>query len=140
MTLQRATVATLAALGLGALATGAALVHAGGLPALISEYTLLPLSPYAIFCGACFLARTSLGRAIATLAVCVLATALAIYYYVDLIYLSSGSMNGLVFFLVPFFQLPVAILLLIVVFFTRPRRRSSANGPNQARERTASAE
>src|SRR5262249_9875416 len=140
MTLQRATMATLATLGLGALATGAALVHAGGFSALISEYTFLPLSPYAIFCGACFLARTSLGRAIATLVVCVLATTFAIYYYVDLIYLSSGSMNGLVFFLVPFLQLPAAILLLTVVFFTRPRRRRSANGPNQALARTGSTE
>jgi hypothetical protein len=140
MTKQRATMTTLATLGLGALLTGAALVHAGGFSALISEYTLLPLSPYAIFCGACFLARTSLGRAMATLVVCVLATALAIYYYVDFIYLNSGSMNGLVFFLVPFFQLPAAILLFIVVFFTRPRRRSNANGSNQALERTASAE
>src|SRR5262245_8685110 len=140
MTLQRVTMATLATLGFGALATGAALVHAGGSSALISEYTLLPLSPYLIFGGACFFARTSLGRAIATLVVCVLATALAIYYYVDFIYLNSGSMNGLIFFLVPFFQLPAAILLLIVVFFTRPRRRRSANGPNQALERTAPTE
>src|SRR5438046_2525481 len=132
MTSQRATMATLAILGLGAFATGAALAHAGGFPALISQYTLLPLSPYAIFGGACFLARTSLGRAMATLVVCVLATALAIYYYVDLIYLRSGSMNGLVFFLVPFFQLPAAILLLIVVFFTRPRGRDTAKAPNPA--------
>lgn len=135
MTLQRATMATWATLGLGALATGTALVHAGGFPALRSEFTLLPLSPYAIFCGACFLARTSLGRAIATFVVCVLATVLAIYYYVDFIYINTGSMNGLIFFLVPCFQLPAAILLLIVVFFTRPRRRS-AIGSNQATQRT----
>ena len=59
MTLQKATMATLATLGLGTLATVAALVHAGGFPALISEYTLLPLSPYAIFCGACCFIKVS---------------------------------------------------------------------------------
>jgi hypothetical protein len=36
-------------------------------------------------------------------------------------------MSGLVFLLVPFYQLPVAILLLVVMFFTRPRSRSKAN-------------
>jgi hypothetical protein len=127
MTFQRATVATLATLGLGALATGAALVQAAGFSALLSGFSLLALSPYAVFCGACFLARTSRGRAITTLVVCALATACAVYFYGDLIFLNPGSMSGLVFLFVPFYQLPVAILLLIVVFFTRPRGRSRAN-------------
>lgn len=119
--------ASLATLGLGMLVTGAAFVHAGGFPALASEYGLLVLSPYAVFCGACFLARSSGGRAIATFVVCALATAFAICAYVDLIFLNPGSMNGLVFYFVPILQLSVAILLLVVIFFTRPRRRRSAN-------------
>jgi hypothetical protein len=121
MTLKRATVGSLATLGLGALATGAALMQAGGLAALLSGFSLLALSPYAVFCGACFLADSSRGRAIATLIVCALATAGAIYFYSRLIFLEPGSMSGLVFLLVPFYQLPAAILLLAVVFFTRPR-------------------
>jgi hypothetical protein len=127
MMLQRATIASLATLGLGALVTGAALVQAAGFSALLSIFSLLALSPYALFCGACFLADSSRGRAIATLVLCALATACAIFFYGDLIFLYPGSMSGLVFFLVPFYQLPAAILLLVVVFFARPRSRSNAN-------------
>jgi hypothetical protein len=127
MTLQRATIASLATLGLGALATAAALVRAAGFSALLSGFSLLALSPYAVFCGACFLAGSSRGRALATLVVCALATAGAIFFYGDLIFLHPGSMSGLVFLLVPFYQLPAAILLLVVVFFTRPRSRGSTN-------------
>jgi hypothetical protein len=124
MTFQRATVASLATLGLGVLVTGAALVKAAGFSVLLSGFSLVALSPYAVFCGTCFLARSSRGRAIATLVVCVLATAGAVYFYGDLIFLNPGSMSGLVFLLVPFYQFPAAILLLVVVFFTRPRSRS----------------
>jgi hypothetical protein len=123
MTLKRATVGSLATLGLGALATGAALMQAGGLAALLTGFSLLALSPYAVFGGACFLADSTRGRAMATLIVCALATAGAIYFYSRLIFLESGSMSGLVFLLVPFYQLPAAILLLVVVFFARPRSR-----------------
>ena len=121
MTYQRATKASLATLGLGALATSAAFAQAAGFSALLSEFSLLALSPYAVFCGACFLADSSRGRAIATLAVCALATAFAIFFYGDFIFFNPGSMSGLVFLLVPFYQLPVAILLLVVLFFTRLR-------------------
>jgi len=127
MTFQRATMTSLAMLGLGALATGAALVRAAGFSSLLSGFSLLALSPYAILCGACFLADSSRGRAIATLVVCALVTAFAIFLYGDLIFLHSGSMSGLVFLLVPFYQLPAAILLLVVVFFTRPRSRTNVN-------------
>ena len=119
--------ASLATLGLGALVTGAAFVHTGGFPALFSGYGLLVFSPYAVFCGSCFLAMSSSGRAIATFVACALATALAIFVYVDFSFLNPGSMNGLVFYFVPILQLSAAILLLVVVFFTRPRRRSSAS-------------
>jgi hypothetical protein len=140
MTFERSTtVASLATLGLGALVTGAAFVQTGGFPALFSEYGVLVLSPYAVFCGACFLASSSGGRAISTFVVCALATAFAICVYVDLIFLNPGSMNGLVFYFVPTIQLSAAILLLVVVFFTRPRGRHSTT-PNQALERTDSAE
>ena len=127
MIFQRATIGSLATLGLGALVTGAALVQAAGFSALLSRFSLLALSPYAVFCGACFLANSSRGRAIATLVTCALATACAIFFYGDLIFLNPGSMSGFVFLLVPFYQLPAAILLLVVVFFARPRRRSNAN-------------
>ena len=127
MTFQRVTMASLATLGLGALATGAALVHAAGFSALLSGFSLLALSPYALFGGACFLAGSSRGRAIATLVICALATACAIFFYGKLIFLHRASMSGLVFLLVPFYQLPAAILLLVVVFITRPRSRSGAN-------------
>jgi len=127
MTCQRITIASVATVGLGALVTGAALVQAAGFSGLLSEFSLLALSPYAVFCGACFLAGSSRGRAIATLVVCALATACAIFYYGDLIFLNPGSMSGLVFFLVPFYQLPAAILLLVVLFFIRLCSRRSAN-------------
>jgi hypothetical protein len=136
MTLQKATMTSLATLGLGALATGAALIQAAGFSALLSGFSLLALSPYAVFCGACFLADGSRGRAIATLVVCVLATAFAIFFYGDLIFLNPGSMSGLAFLFVPLYQLPAAILLLVVVFFTRPRSRRSAT-PNQSMKATA---
>jgi hypothetical protein len=119
-------VGTLVTLGLGAVATGAALAHAAGLAALLSGFSLLALSPYAVFCGACFLADSSRGRAMAALVVSALATAGAIYFYGRLIFLEPGSMSGLVFLFVPFYQLPLAILLLVVVFFlaARPADRS----------------
>ncbi len=126
MTLQRATIASLATIGLGMLVTGAALARLGGLSRTFSEFPefwLLTLSPYALLFGACFLADSSRGRAIATLVVCALATACAIFLYGDLAFVNSGSMSGLVFFLVPALQLPAAIILLIAVFFTRPRNR-----------------
>jgi hypothetical protein len=127
MTLQRTTIASLATLGLGALATVAALVQAGGFSALLSGFALLALIPYAVFCGACFLSGSTRGRAITTLVVCALATAFALFFYGDLIFLHPGSMSGLVFLFLPFYQLPAAILLLVVLFFTRPRSRSSSN-------------
>jgi hypothetical protein len=126
MTFPRTTVASLATLGLAAFATGTALVHAAGFSTLLSGFSLLALSPYLVFCGACFLAGSSRGRAIATLVVCALATACAMFFYGDLIFVNPGSMSGLVFLLVPCYQLPVAILLLVVMFFTRPRRHSRA--------------
>ena len=98
-----------------------------GHSALLSGFALLALIPYAVFCGACFLSGSNRGRAIATLVVCALATAFALYFYGNLIFLNPGSMSGLVFLLVPFYQLPAAILLLVVMFFTRPRSRSSSN-------------
>jgi hypothetical protein len=116
-------VGSLVTLGLGALATGAGLVHAAGLTALLSGFSLLALSPYTIFCAACLLTDSSRGRAMATLVVSALATAGAIYFYGRLIFLEPGSMSGLVFLFVPFYQLPIAILVLVVVFFSRPRRR-----------------
>lgn len=126
MTLPKATIASLASLALGAGVTTAALVRAAGSSALLSEFSLLALSPYVLLCGVCFLAGSSRGRTIATLVVCALATAFAIYFYGDLIFLNPGSMSGLVFLLVPFYQLPVAILLLVVVFFLRLRSRRRA--------------
>lgn len=139
MTLRRATKACLATLALGALVTGGAFVQMGGFPALFSGYGLLPLSPYAVFCGACFLAMNSGGAAIATFVVCALATGFAIYFYVDLVFLNPGSMNGLVFYFVPVIQLVVALLLVVAVFFIRLRRRSKA-APNHTLKRTDSAE
>lgn len=126
MTLQRVTMASMATVGLGALATGVALVEAAGFPVLISGFGLLALSPYAVLCGASFLANSSRGRAVATLFVSAAATVFALLVYGDLIFVHPGSMSGLAFLFVPLYQLPAAMLLLVVVFFTRPRNRSSA--------------
>ena len=130
MTLRRITVGTLLTLGLGALATGIALGHAAGLATLLGGFSLLALSPYAVFCGACLLANGTRGRAIASLVICALATIGAVYFYTRLIFLDPGSMSGLVFLLVPAYQLPAAILLLVVMFFSRPRR-NAASTPNR---------
>ena len=128
MTFEKSTaIVSLSTLGLGALVTGAAFVQTGGFPALFSDLGLLVLSPYPVFCGASFLAMSSGGRAIAAFVICALATAFATCVYVDLIFLNPGSMNGLVFIFVPICQLSAAILLLVVMFFTRPHRRRSAN-------------
>jgi hypothetical protein len=127
MSVGRVTMTSLGTLGVGALGTGAALVHAAGFSALVSGFSLLALSPYAVFCAACFLADNSRGGRIATLVVCALATACAIFLYGDLIFFNPGSMSGLVFLLVPFYQLPVAIVLLLVMFLTRLRSRRGAS-------------
>ena len=121
MNWQKTTIGSLAILALGALGTVAALWQGVGSSVLLSRFALLALSPYAVFCGVCFLADSSRGRAIATFVVCALATAFALYLFGKLIFLDPGSMSGLVFVVAPIFQLPAAILLLIVVFFTRPR-------------------
>jgi len=126
MTLHRITMASLGTLLLGASTTGAALLQAGGLSVLLSGFSVLALSPYAFFGVAAFLANNTRGSAIATLVICTLATACAIFFYGDLIFLHPASMSGLVFFLVPFYQLPFAILLLIVMFFSRLRRYKNA--------------
>lgn len=112
MTLERATIASLVTLGVGVLVTVGTLL--GPHSAVPFGFSLFVLSPYAVLGGAIFLADSSRGRAIATLVVCVLATAWAIFCYGDV-------KHGLVFLLVPGVQLPAALLLLIVVFFTRPR-------------------
>ena len=136
MTTERSfTMASLGTVCLSTLFTFVALGHMAGFTALFSGNglmaLLLALSPYVVFCGACFLARRSSGRAIATFVVCALASAFAIVFYVDLVFLNPGSMNGLVFYFVPVCQLAAAILLLIVLLIavplTRPRRRSSAD-------------
>ena len=117
MKFQRATIASLATVGLGVLVTVGTLLGPHSVVPL--GFSLVVLSPYAVLCGACFLADSSRGRAIATLVVCILATAWAIFCYGDV-------KHGLVFLLVPGLQLPAAILLLIVVFFTRPRSPAPA--------------
>ena len=128
MTFQRATIASLATLGLGALATGAALVQAAGFSALLSGFGLLALSPYAVFCGACFLPTATVAEPSPTLLVCaVAAAASALFFYGDLIFLNPGSMSGFIFLFVPCYQLPAAILLVAVLFFTRPQSRKSSN-------------
>ena len=124
MTFQRTNLATLATLGLGALATGAALVQAAGFSALLSGFSLVALVPYVLFCGACFLAGSSRGRAIATLLVSAAATVFALLVYGDLIFIHPGSMSGLAFLFVPFYQVPAAIILLVLLFLTRPRNRT----------------
>src|SRR5262249_20628352 len=100
-----------------------------GSSGLLSKIGLFVFSPYAVLCGAIFLADSSRGRAIATLVVCILATAWAIYCYGDI-------KHGLVFLLVPGFQLPAAILLLLVVFFTRPRSPAPARATLAVEGRT----
>jgi hypothetical protein len=113
-------IATLGTLGVGALFTIAALFHTAGFSGLLNEFAFWALGPYAVFCGACFLAR-SRGRAIATLVVSAVASAFALLVYGDLIFIDPGSMSGLVFLFVPFYQLPASIILLAVMFFTRRR-------------------
>jgi hypothetical protein len=77
-------------------------------------------------CAAGFVADNSRGRAIATLVVCALATAFAIFFYGDLIFINPGSMSGLVFLFVPFYQLSASIVLVVAVFGTRRRGRKSS--------------
>ena len=122
MTRISVNIASFVTLGLGAAVTLAAFVHAAGWPMLFDRLALLPFCPYALLCVACLLAR-SRGRAIANFIVAALAALFALYWYINLIFLHPASMNGLVFFLVPMFQLPAAIILLLVLLFTRHRNR-----------------
>ena len=126
MNFMRTNVATLSTLGLGALTTVAALVRAGGFSGLLSGFTLFALLPYVLFCGAYFLAGISRGRAVATLLVSTAATVFALLVYGDLIFIHPGSMRGLAFLFVPFYQVPAAIILLVLLFLTRPRNRTPA--------------
>jgi hypothetical protein len=87
MSFMRTNLATLSTLGLGALTTVAALLRAGGFSGLLSGFTLFALLPYVLFCGACFLAGISRGRAVATLLVSTAATVFALLVYGDLIFI-----------------------------------------------------
>jgi len=122
MNFTRINLATLATLGLGALTTVAALVRAGGFSGLLNGFALFALLPYVVFSGACFLTGSSRGRAIATLLVSAAATVFALLVYGDLIFIHPGSMSGLAFLFVPFYQVPAAIILLVLLFLIRPRK------------------
>ena len=124
MNFTRTNLATLATLGLGALTTVAAFIRAAGFSGLLSGFTLFALLPYVLFCGACFLAGSGRGRAITTLLVSAAATVFALLVYGDLIFIHPGSMSGLAFLFVPFYQVPAAIILLVLLFLTRPRNRT----------------
>jgi hypothetical protein len=124
MNFTRTNLATLATLGLGALTTVAALVRAAGFSGLFNGFTLGALLPYVLFCGACFLAGSSRGRAIATLLVSAAATVFTLFVYGDLIFIHPGSMSGLAFLFVPFYQVPAAIILLVLLLLIRPRKRT----------------
>jgi hypothetical protein len=126
MNFTKTKLATLATLSLGALTTVAALARAGGFSVLLSGFTLFALLPYVLFCGACFLAVSSRGRAITTLLVSAAATVFALLVYGDLIFIHPGSMSGLAFLFVPFYQVPAAVILLVVLFLIRPRNRAPA--------------
>ena len=123
MNFTRTNMATLATLGLGVLTTVAAFVRAGGSSGPLNGFMLFALLPYALFSGACFLAGSCRGRAIATLLVSAAATIFALFVYGDLIFLHPGSMSGLAFLFVPIYQVPASIILLVVLLLTRPRNR-----------------
>lgn len=123
MNLIRTRLATVTILGLGAVMTIGALVRAAGFSKLLSGFTLFALLPYVLFGSASFLARTSRGRAIAILLVSTAATIFALLVYGDLIFIHPSSMSGLVFLFVPFYQIPAAIILLVLLVLIRPRNR-----------------
>jgi hypothetical protein len=120
MTLQRVDLITLWLLAIGTIATLAALVFAAGSAvSLFSLFTLWALLPYGVLLLSRFCAR-SLGRALVVLAISMLTVGSALLAYGNALRPSSGSTSALGFIAVPFYQLLVAVLLLGVLFFTRP--------------------
>ena len=121
---QQSKTATQATLGCGALVTIAALAHAGGgASSLLSGFTIWPLLPYAVLLASSAFASTS-GRALAAFIVSLLAAGFALLVYGDALFGHTSSMSGLVFVFIPLYQLIVAVILLAVLFFSRP---SNAN-------------
>lgn len=107
--------------GLGCDGHGSGICACAGFSALLSRFSRLAFSPYPVFCAACFLAGRG-GRAFAALVVCALATSVAIFFYTDL-FLECWIDERVSISLGSSYQLPAAILLVIVISFCRLRER-----------------
>ncbi|MFL6539111.1 MAG: hypothetical protein ACJ8JD_13130 [Chthoniobacterales bacterium] len=122
MTFSRINLTAIAALCLGALGTISVFIHAAGFSRLFGPYILWAVTPYAVLGGACFFADNR-ATSIAILVAITLADIFALLVYRDVLFIHSGSMSGLVFLFVPFYQLAGAIILLVVLVALRFARR-----------------
>jgi hypothetical protein len=116
--------ATHVTLGLGALFTAVALAHdgAGGV-SLFTELALWTLLPFALVLVAVVFAH-SRGRALAVLVTALVCSASAFLYYGQAAFTHRTYLSGVVFALLPTYQVIPAAILLVILFFTR---HSNAN-------------
>jgi hypothetical protein len=111
---------TLVTLAVGVLAGVGALVRAGdNASSLISGFTLWTLSPYAALFACDRLARTT-GRALTVFIFSLLVTLFALVCYGGSLFGHVSSTVGLIFVFIPLYQLIAALILLVVLLFTRP--------------------
>lgn len=121
MTTQQSTIIARLALGVGVLATIAAMVLAGGsAAALLSGLTIWALLPYALFLASSRFADTR-GRSLTVCIVSAVASVFAVVSYADALFIDSSSTSALVFVFVPLYQLIAAAILLATLFFSRAR-------------------
>jgi len=111
--------ATFAALGFGALFTAVALAHdgAGGV-SLLTSLALWTLLPYAVVLISAAYARSN-RKALAVLSIAILCSASAFLYYGQAVFLHPTYLSGIVFAILPTYQVVPATILLAILFFTR---------------------
>jgi hypothetical protein len=110
---------TYAALSLGVVFTTVSLAHDGaGGASLRSDLALWSLLPYAVLLLSTLLARSS-RKAFAALSVAILCSASALFYYGQAVFTHPTYLNGIIFAILPTYQVIPAAILLAVLFFTR---------------------
>jgi len=123
---QQSKIAALVALGVGTLATIAALAYAGrSLSALLSGFTIWALCPYPVLFASSRFAATR-GRALTVCIVSLLASAFAVFVYWNALFVHTSSTSALVFVFVPLYQLIAAVILVAALFFSRRSRAAGS--------------
>ena len=108
---------------------------------MLCAFVIWALLPYAVLLACSALTGTR-GRGLAAFIVSLLASGLALLVYCDAMFVHTNSTSGLVFLAIPLYQFITAVILLAVLFFSRPSdaSRKTPKNPMQSSARMASAE